>query len=649
MAKRKSLFERTNNFLDGHLTAIFWLSFVLTLTFGILLFDIRFSLSGDDSAYVIRASDFIHHFSFPGFQGPLYPIVLSPLIAVFGINPIPLKSLSILFMLGFVYFIYRAFKNRIPSLLLTALLVLVSVNSFILYYASQTYSEAFFMFLEALVFLIFFTYFIDDRGKQYFGVQVRHHLILALCILCLGITRSIGFSCVLAVSAYFILQRQWKNLVCFIIAFIIVMALFQGFKWLLWGNQGFQFNEQGGRLMYKDYYNPTSGKEDISGYVGRLILNSLFFLSSSLYTLLGILKVKGTPELYPSLTVLTYLVLVGSVVLAFKKNKYLFFTGIYVLIFLVNTFLILQTAWGQSRLIIPYVPLIMLMLFAFFYRLFSFKRLRVFSGILFVLMLILFGVTLNATIVNVLQAQQIKDRYWGLTPDWENYCKASEWASKNLSKGAIIACRKPTISFIYGNGRRFYGITEVKTFPGNSLLQKWQEKGSHLYYVSSSSLKQIFPPELYKILINSIVALGRKVDVRTQTEHPVFCILNFTDSVRNRISGDLEKMNIKPTHNIDSLKVYLNNPKETIDIIYPDTLLNILIQAKVTYVLEANLRRSATKKQGVLVNTVERFMMYMGVKYPQIATRVIQIGADDNEPAQILKLNYERYGLKIRE
>jgi hypothetical protein len=642
-----TLFERINGFLDKHLARIFWVAITFTLLFGILLFDIRFSFSGDDSAYVIRAYDFIHHFILPGFQGPLYPVVLSPLIAFFGIHPVPLKSLSILFMLGFVYFIYRAFKNRIPSLLLVALLILVSVNSFILYYASQTYSEAFFMFLEALAFFVFFSYFIDDRGEQPFGVRVKHHIILALCILSLGITRSIGFSLLLVAGAYFILQRQWKNLAWSVLSFLFILALYQGFKYVLWGNAGFQFSEQGERLMYKDFYNPSMGREDLLGYVNRLIRNSDFYLSGVFYALLGVRKEQGNPDLYMSLTVLTYLVLVASVILTFRKNKYLLFTGVYVFIFLVNTFIILQASWGQSRLIIPFVPMILLMFLAFLYWLFCYKRLMVFSWTLILIILVLIGVSLRATFVHISFTRQITDRYWGLTPDWENYCKASEWASKNISQDAVIACRKPTISFIYGNGRRFYGINDVKSYSGKALLQYWKEKGSQLYVVSASSLvnKQL-PETILNAIRPRIVAFGTNVAYGNASELFRFYVMDFSDSLKEQTFGELNKAHINPVHNIDSLKRYLDNPKETIKVIFPDTLLNILLNAHVTHVLEASLRYKSSQKTGQLINTVERFMIYIGVKYPMILTKLIRIGADNNEPATIYRMNYEPYGLK---
>jgi hypothetical protein len=63
-------FERLESWCDRNKLKIFWAAMILTLLFGILLFDIRFTVAGDDSDYVIKASDFIRHFIYPGFEGP---------------------------------------------------------------------------------------------------------------------------------------------------------------------------------------------------------------------------------------------------------------------------------------------------------------------------------------------------------------------------------------------------------------------------------------------------------------------------------------------------------------------------------------------------------------------------------------------------
>jgi len=282
------------------------------------------------------------------------------------------------------------------------------------------------------------------------------------------------------------------------------------------------------------------------------------------------------------------------------------------------------------------------MLAAFFFWLFSLKQLVFLQWVLPALILVVFGLTMNATITLVGYTTQIHNRYYGLTPDWENYCKASEWASKNLSKDAVIACRKPSISFIYGNGRRFFGISAIKSYTGNSLLKFWQEKGSNFYLISANALEQkSFPEELFEVLRNSIVAFATNFAFGTDKEVFKFYIMNFPDSLKDRIDKDLNTLQVNHTHNIDSLKVYLNNPKQNIKVIYPDSLLNILKNANVTHVLEASLRRQSSVKNGQLINTVERFMIYVRIKYPKLLTRVIQFGEDDNEPAWIYQVNYK--------
>jgi hypothetical protein len=630
-----SLFERINKFLDNHLNTIFWVSFCLTLLSALLLFDIRISLSGDDSAYIIRAADFIHHFTLPGFQGPLYPIVLSPFIGIFGINVVILKFVSLVIMLGFLWFIYKAFKNRIPSLLLSSMLFLISVNSFILYYASQTYSEALFMFLQALTFLVFFTYFID-REKETDNLRLKPHLILALCVLSLVLTRSVGLAAVFAIAGYFLFKGQWKNILGFVISFAFVVAVFEIIKYFVWKTTDIDFTVQIKSLTAKDYYNPSMGSEDLAGFIQRFFSNSNQYISNYLYTIIGLFKPEDAFSVYPAVTFLTYLILFASVILAFKKNSYLFFTGIYTLVFLVFTFLMVNTYWGQNRFIIPYIPMVFLVILSLFYYVFSLKQLSVFKGILPVIVVILFILAINTSVQVAAATRQVKNKYSGLTPDWENYCKISEWASANLPMDALVACRKPSISFIYSNGRSFFGITRVPAYSVDSCLINWQQKHLHYYLIPASSIRNNHvSKELFFAFKRSVIGYGVNND-ELGTHNVKFYLMDFPDSIRTRTLNELDRLKIDAFSDFETLRGILNEPGSKISIIYPDSLIQMLAKAKVTHVLTANLRS---------YKTVERFMGYIEFKDPGIWTKIMQIGNDDNEPAYIYKLNYDSYGL----
>ena len=209
-AQTKDLLEIMDTYLDKRLGWLIWVIVGITFLFSLLLFDSRVSLSGDDSFYIIRASDFIHSFKYPSFQGPLYPIVLSLFVAVFGISVVPLKLFSLLLMIGFIYLFYVAFRSRIPSTLLLIVLSALSINSFILYYASQTYNETFYLFVQMVLVLVFFRSFIDNEQVINFNQDIKRHLLLALCLLAITLTKSIGYSAVFAVLGYFLLMNNGK-------------------------------------------------------------------------------------------------------------------------------------------------------------------------------------------------------------------------------------------------------------------------------------------------------------------------------------------------------------------------------------------------------------------------------------------------------
>jgi hypothetical protein len=628
-----SLIDKINMALDRRLNLVFWILFGMTILTSLLLFDIRVSVDGDDSAYIIRAADFIQHFIFPSFQGPLYPIVLSPFVKIFGIHVIPLKFISLLFILGFFFLFYQAFKGRIPSLLLVSVLLLLSVNSYILYYASQTYSEALFMFLQALTFLVFFNCFIDKREETR-KTGIKHYLVLSLCLLSLFLTRIIGLVSIIAVVVYFLSKCQWKNLIYSVLSFTVVLGLFEIIKFFLWRSTNVSFQFQIMSHLAKDYYNPAMGREDLTGFFDRLIVNSTYYIANYFYSIVGLLNQNEKFSGSPAVTILTIIMLLASIVIAYKKNNYLFFTGIYGILFLFSTFIIVNTYWGESRYIIPYVPLIILILFYLFYFLLVSKRLKVFGFLFPLFTMILFIMELNRTLPAVASTRQVTDKYSGLTSDWKNYCKISEWAAKNLPESAIVACRKPSISFIYGQGRRFYGIMEVPSYSGEACLMNWQSRNmSYQMILASSISNKTLSKETYSTFKRGIVAFGVDND-KIGVHNVKFCIIKIPDSLKMNTLKEFHKLNVDIISDYSVMRGIFDDQKLKISIIYPDSLLRILSGAGVTHIITANLEG---------YGTLERFIGYIEFKDPGIRTKIMQIGEEDDKPAAIYKLNYNSY------
>ena len=205
--------ERLDQFFDSKGKLFFLVSLFFTLLFSLSLFNFRVSEAGDDSAYIFRAFELVKDFTFPSPQGPLYPMFLSIFIWIFGLNIALLKSLSLVSIIFHLFFFYRAFKGRVSGLLLVSVVLIVSFNAFVLYHASQTFSEAFFLFLQAGFFLYFFNAFVSKEESVSIKDSWGKYLILGMLLLFLGLTRSIGYGGFIAVIIYFGIKLQWKSMV----------------------------------------------------------------------------------------------------------------------------------------------------------------------------------------------------------------------------------------------------------------------------------------------------------------------------------------------------------------------------------------------------------------------------------------------------
>lgn len=630
-----TLFGQMDEFIERQFQKIFWVLLGIVVLLAVLMFDIRVSLTGDDSAYVIRAYDFIKSFTYPGFQGPLYPIVLSPVVALSGINPVPLKSLSVLFLAGFIYFSYRSFRGRIPATIALAALVLTGIDVFVLHFASQTYSEMFFMMLQAVLMLAVFRWFIDARASRPLMGEFRLHLLVAACILSLALTRSIGFSAALAVPLWFLAGRRWRDALLSVVAIAAVFALWQGFRYLAWGGAGFQLADQGNGLLNKDYYKPALGREDLAGYLHRFLHNSDSYLSRHFLSMLGLRSMDVMIGPVWWLTVAIGGIFLAGLAVSYQRNRYLFFAGFYSLVFLVASFIILQTTWDQTRIILPFLLYILLMFFAALYYLLSLKRMQRFQWIFPIVFIVLAGFSLTATSKVMQTVRKIDGPYYGLSPDWENYARISKWASDNLPDSAVVACRKPTISFMYGPKSHFFGISQLPNYPIEDLLTNW--KSQRLKYVIfdyDDAVNTTVSVKLFNIVRNGLVA-------QINREGESHYVLNLPDSIRPAVEAEMTKKGIVHRSDADSASILYTKAKGFYAI-YPDSLLEILRKNQVTHVLIANLRGHPERKSADIINTVERFAGVIANKYPKSLVKVAQMGDDNNEPAMLFMIDYRQ-------
>lgn len=494
-------------------------SLVLTSITGLLLFNLRISEGGDDSAYIARAMDLLATGRYPGYQGPLYPFFLAIVLSVTGYHLGLLKITSLLLMLLSNWLLYRAFRNKIGHFLLGSVLLWIALNSWVLFFASQTYSEALFMVIQN----IFLGLLIDQPTNHPSGKrQWAFALLLAGITLLAFLTRTIGIGMAVATVAVYAINRNYRPMARYVVLTAGLFLLWTGAKQLIW-NPGSGNNKQLSELLQKHPYDKSEGSEDASGFAQRVVDNSNLYLSKHFIKMIGFKK-ADSKTVSGLITLLLYLLFLYGMYRAYFHQKALFATGIYVAIMLALTFVSLQKLWDQYRLIVPFFAP-MLLILGYGLEQLSQKLLK--SATPIALLLAIGMATTAAQTIPKIQSSTLVanlkgNRFEGYTPDWVHYLQMCSYAGEALPDSAYAGCRKPDMARLYANGKKFYGIFRFDSENPDTLLAALRErKVTHLILASLRKNPEIDNGEVINTLHRYMAFIGQKYPQVFQLEHQI--------------------------------------------------------------------------------------------------------------------------------
>jgi len=156
------------------------------------------------------------------------------------------------------------------------------------------------------------------------------------------------------------------------------------------------------------------------------------------------------------------------------------------------TFVALQKLWDQYRLIIPFLPFMLVITLYALTELTQMTKTKVAGYILIALFLMAtfgsIGQSLGKVDLITLRSNFKGDRFKGYSPDWEHYLKMTEYVGEHLPEEALAACRKPNMARIYADGKKFYGVYRFDTQDADSLLMRLKER--HVTHVIMASLRK---------------------------------------------------------------------------------------------------------------------------------------------------------------
>ncbi len=614
--ERESFDIKVMKFISNHISYIYALALVFSIIILYKLFDIRVNTAGDDSAYILRAYELLHKGTYPSWQGPLYPIILTPFILLFGVSVPLLKITSSIFLLLSFYLLFKALKYRVGDFLLIFTLFAISLNSYIIYYGYFTFSEAFYMFIQASLFLFLFKV-ISDKSNS----RPRVLIIIGLLAYLLYMSRTIGIAGILAITFYFATQKNLRELGITIASFTGAYGLFTLIKKVIWGTGVAQFSGQLTTLLQKNPYNPAKGSEDIIGILGRLVDNSNLYISKHLYRFLS-LRVPTAHTIEPVLTIALYLVLVVGFIYSIRKNKFLLFLFIYAGAFCMITFISLQKMWDQERLIVPIFPVITLLLAYSLISIFELRWTKKLRFVPYVFLTLVLVLVLRTSADKISQSHYVHseslkgNQFFGFTPDWTNYLLMSEYAGKTTGDD-VVACRKPTNSFIYG-GKIFKGIYSV---PINNIDSVFIPGKTYYAVMFNDKNANFFRRQMIKAIFSG--------DTESQNFESKKAYYLF------ELDQDISNKNMQ-SYKID--KLILEQSFSNLSIFSPDQLLNALKKDNTKYIILASLRKNPQKKDGKTIDTIRRYIQIISTKYPHFLSQIHEIGKD--EKAYLYQINY---------
>jgi len=544
--KSSTLYDSITAFCRANQRNILIAILGLAVVLGGLLFDVKLSTGGDDSAFVLDAMQFVHKGIIPvGFKSPGYPIFLGLFILVGGLNVILLKLTSVALFLGSIVSFYFIFKDKLEPLILNVCLVLFAANVILLQYSHSVYSEM--LYLPIQLWGIYFLWKVEEAGHSVKSI------FLATLVAMIGYyARALGGTLLLAIGAWFLIQRKWKSVLWFgLFGFILYLPLK-----LTEIAYGFVVVGQAPQIFMVNPYEPTLGMESVSGLLTRTINNIFVNLNYIIPKGLGLpsweyLSVpNGT--LFPDgnafiSTLLSIIVVIGLVRMFRKGTTILPLVAIYTSLYILFVCLAVQNVFMSIRHLVPIIPLLEIPFFIglefLIHKVFSthfnktegFKRAFVF-GIGAVMLS-------NGSIV----VQEIRDNlpvlgenlagneFAGFSADWVNYLKACRWISRNLPKDSTgVICRKPELFQIYSGDFYAYGTYNVESTDPDTIVNHWKSwKMTHLLYDNfqwSTTLRRYVRPvaEKYPKMFDLIHQEG--------TEYPSFIYrLDYSavDSARN--------------------------------------------------------------------------------------------------------------------
>lgn len=518
---RKALSERISP------RAVVISSLLLNLVLCLLFFDPKPHTGGDNASYVVLAESILRtgdgytdHIgpgpARPHTQYPFgYPLLLAPIVALFGRSFLTLKAFSVLMSLGTVLFFALLARRLVDKKTWAVLSLAVGVNPVIVDYSHWVLSEGTFLFFSTLS--LYFLIRAESVERERFGT------LFWLAVVSLAFTahiRSIGVAFAAAGGVYYLVRRKWRRLIVFGLAMGLLLA-----PWMVRNRLvGESDAGYGSQLLMKNPYSPELGTVSPGDMVARVWKNVVIYGSGEMGRVVFGSEsgwARSGPGRALSL-VASLLVLAG---LGRRMRRGFGILEAYFLVYLAIV-LLWPEAWSDVRFIVPVIPLLLLYLSEG-------------AGLVASLpargddIAVRAAAWTAAAVISISGAAQLArapenfkmladyahgDRYAGYYPNWRTFFEAADWVKANTPEDAVVTVRKPSLFHVW-TGRKVDGYP-FSTDPDTVLSSVFRTDYVIIDQVSGTT---------YRYLVPAVQKMPERFRAVFQTGEPVTWVLEVVE------------------------------------------------------------------------------------------------------------------------
>jgi hypothetical protein len=387
--------------------------------------------NGYTNVYSPKATNATH---FP----PGYPAIIAGSIKLFGPGISGVKLLNYAFLFGSIILLFFIIKKATADIRLSFVVAMLCIfNPHLLEYATIMMSEIAFLFFLMLGVLFL------QRVNPSIKWRDPNFWLFLLCLVSLYYIRSIGIAILTAACCYFLFSREWKMLLATVISILSLTV-----PWSL------RVRTVGGgnymkTLFENNSFRPEFGTMDLTQWPARVMQNAGRYITKEIPVTIFPKQVDYNIDSTP-IEWLTGVLIVSAIIYGLFKIKSLRNILGWYCLGTMSLLMLWPQVWLGPRFIIPIIPIFLLGFSKAIIEIASWvgKRLAAKSYSL-QLQTVSFA-PLFLLLFSYPQLEKLSEKAKeGPSIGHQRYYEMAEWAKNNLPEDAVVACRKPTLFYLF--------------------------------------------------------------------------------------------------------------------------------------------------------------------------------------------------------